>query len=105
MSERNNTWECPTCAENGIKSKSVRQIELPNLDKTAAAAWNGQGFNPALGCYTRNDQHAKRIAKSRGYEEVGNENPDKMYDHFEKQRAETAQKRYENVDRVKLYED
>lgn len=84
--------ECPKC---GIEAE--RQIVAPNIAKIAAGAWNNQTFNAALGCYTRNDQHAARIAKSRGYEEIGNEPPEKIHAHFDRQREDTAQKRYDKI--------
>lgn len=90
---------CSTC---NIASK--RCISAPALDRTSASGWNNQQFNPALGCYTRNDQHAKKIAKSRGLEEIGNEHPDKMHDYFEKKREEIKQDRWAEVDREKVYD-
>lgn len=91
---------CPKCGEPGIKLPSLCAI-----DKTAAGGWNEQTYHPALGCYTRSTQHARKIAKSRGMEEVGTEPPEKIHAAMDKQRAEKAERRWEDAGRDKVYGD
>jgi hypothetical protein len=40
----------------------------------------------------------RKIAKSRGLEEIGNEKPEKIHDHFEKQREETKAQRWADAE-------
>ncbi len=99
VDDRDTPSSCPEC-----KAPGVRQITLPNLDRSAASAWNNQQFNPALGCYTRNDQHAKKIAKARGLEEVGNEPVENIHKFYEKKNTEIREKRWVEATRDKMYE-
>lgn len=96
MSQLDAPERCEACGEPG-----TRQIARVNFN--GASDWNSQTFNPALGCYTRNTRHARQIAKSRGYEEIGNEPVEKIHSTFEKQREETRAKRWAEADREKLY--
>ncbi len=102
MAELDRLEECPACC--GFANSGSRLIQAANIDRTAAAGWNGQTFHPALGCYTRSDQHARKIAKARGLEEVGTESPDKIHKHFEAQRETVRDQRWAEADRVKVYE-
>jgi len=54
-------------------------------------------FNPGLGCITRNKKHRAEIAKSRGLEEIGNENPDKIEKALTKEREERLEKRHDGI--------
>lgn len=88
---------CPQCQEPG-----VRQIVAVNF--TGADDWNTQTFNPALGCYTRNTLHARRLAKGRGMEEVGTEPPEKIHAKFERDKEEKRQARWDDAMRDKVYD-
>lgn len=90
---------CPQC--RGIARRGVC---APAINKTAAGSWNQVEFNPGLGCWTKSHKHAEQIAKSRGMEPVGNEDPEKIHKHYEKQREETRRQRYEDAERVKVFE-
>lgn len=92
---------CPGCSAHC--DSSTRQIQRTNF--TGASDWNTQTFNPALGCYTKNNRHARQIAKERNLIEVGNENVETVHKHFEKQREETREQRWKDAERVKLYGD
>ena len=100
MRESDTPEPCPKCGETGTKLPSLCAI-----DKTAAGGWNNQQFHPGLGCYTRSDQHARKIAKSRGLEEVGNEPPEKIHAAMERAKAETSAQRWADADREKQYGD
>lgn len=99
MRESDTPEACPKCGEVGVKLPSLCAI-----DKTAAGGWNEQQMHPALGCYTRSTQHARKIAKSRGMEEVGTEPPEKIHAAMDRQRADTAERRWEDATREKVYE-
>lgn len=90
---------CPGCDHLGD-----RKIQAPALDKSAAADWNTPHFNPALGQVVQSNKHAQKIAKAKGLIEVGNEKPENIHKHFEKQREQAHKDRWENADRVMKYE-
>ncbi len=100
MADYDRPEACPTCGKPGL-----RLVSLVNIDKTAAGGWNSQTFNPALGCYTRSDQHAAKIAKARGMECVGTEPPEKIHAAMERQREDTKARRWADADREKQYGD
>ena len=99
IAEIDNPEQCPEC---GLEGR--RLLQAPMLDRSAASDWNEQTWHPALGCYTKSNAHARKIAKSRGLEEVGTEKPEAIHKAFEKQREETREKRWAEADRVKVYE-
>lgn len=113
-------YECVSCRDRWDVIKPISQLDEPErcekcdalgerkpvrVNFNGAADWNTQTWNPALGCYTKNTLHARKIAKDRGYEEIGNEKPDTIHNHFEKQREETREKRWEDAAREKVYGD
>ncbi len=100
MADYDRPEPCPTCGHPGL-----RLVSMVNIDKTAAGGWNTQTFNPALGCYTRSDQHAQKIAKSRGLECVGNEVPEKIHAHFDRQRADKREQGWQDAMRIKQFGD
>jgi putative FmdB family regulatory protein len=91
---------CPQCA-----TPAERLIALVNIDKMAAGDWNTQTWNPGLGCYTKSNREAEKIAKSRGLECVGNEKPETIHKHFDQAREDRRKARWAEADRVKLYSD
>ncbi len=97
VADRDILQYCPGCESPGSRG-------LTTFNFTGAADWNTQTFNPGLGCYTKSHKQAEQIAKSRGLECVGNENPDKIHKHYEKQREETKERRWEDVTREKVYD-
>ena len=99
IAERDLVQACPTCGNHG-----KRTITAPNIDRTAAAGWNQQSYNPGLGCWTKSHKDAERIAKSRGLEPVGNESPETIHKVAEKTQKENRDKRWAEADRVKVYE-
>lgn len=94
MSQYDSPEPCPKCGKPGNLLPA-----LVNIDKVAAGSWNEQSWNPALGCYTRNVQHARQIAKRRGFEEIGNEKPETIHKHFDRQRDETRDARWAEADK------
>ncbi len=90
---------CPECG-----GSTDRFIGRAAHVHSSAGDWNRVEFNAGLGCWTKGNKHASQIAKSRGLIEVGNEKPDTIHKHFDQQRKETREQRW-NDDRVKLYGD
>lgn len=82
-------YKCHSCHHTFDVVKSVRQIDdsescekckapdairyLVPVNFNGASDWNNQGWNPGLGCVTKSNAHASKIAKERGLIEVGNE--------------------------------
>ena len=55
-------------------------------------------YSPALGMIVKNKKNiVKKYVKAKGLIEVGNENPDKIHDKLEKERAEKREKAYEDI--------
>lgn len=50
---------------------------------------------PGLGTIVKSKKHRDQLAKQLGVVEIGNENPDKLSDRFEKDRAEKRKKSWE----------
>ncbi len=99
VATRDDPSSCPKCAAAG-----TRQIDAPNIDKTAAAGWNQQSFNPGLGCWTKSTKEAELIAKRRGLEPVGNEPVENLHKAADKTREETREQRWRDADRVMVYD-
>lgn len=89
--------KCPECGAVGVKRPVM-------FGFTGASDWNTQSWNPGLGCYTKSHKEAEKIAKRRGLEPIGNEKPETIHKHFERQRAETREQRWADAARDKLYD-
>lgn len=70
--------QCPEC--NSVSERYIGRTHFYGADD-----WNKQEYNPAFG-KSLTPQQARKEAKKRGMIEVGNENPDKIHKHFEKER-------------------
>lgn len=84
MADYDKPEHCTACLGLGIR-------QLTRTHVMGASDWNTQGWNPALGCYTKSTSEARRIAKSKGMVEIGNENPDKIHDHYDKMRKKKSE--------------
>lgn len=89
------------CAKCGLEAE--RLISATSIDSTAGD-WNRIEFNPALGQWTKGWGQARKIAKARGMEEVGNEPVENLHKAAERQRVETREKRWRDADRNMLYD-
>lgn len=88
----NDKEHCDKCKHETIRVLAREQ----SIDKIAAADWNRKEYNPGLGgAFT--PKEASKEAKRRGLIEVGNESPEKIHKHFEKQRAEDVRQRYATI--------
>lgn len=82
--------KCPLCKGQGYRILSCN-IQFLN-EKVESAE-----YSPALGMIVKNKKHREEICKAKGLIEVGNENPDKIHDKLEKERAEKREKAYEDI--------
>lgn len=109
-------YECPKCGDQFDIYKSVVYIDneescpkcncvctaenriiLPGAIFFGADDWNKQEWCPGLGCYVKGNKHRKQIAKERGLEEVGNEDPRKILAADEKRQEELAERNYDKM--------
>lgn len=96
------TEECPACGHvNKSDARQVSRSNLVGLQHCTESAYH----DPALGVVVKDRKHAARIAKDRGYIEVGNEKPETIHKHFETQRKETREQRWKDADRVMQHGD
>ena len=104
VDSRNNPRACPTCGADGTRSE-VEPFRIDKLCLTTGSGVSTEEYNPGLGCVTKSIKDAERIAKSRGLEPVGNEPPENLHKHFDRQREETREQRWRDADRVMVYGD
>lgn len=98
MSEHTATEVCD-CGK-----KAERIFNKGTFYFNGASDWNSQTYNYGLGCEVRNQQHARQIAKSRGLEEVGNDDPKKIGDIMEKDNHKKWVDGWNDTLREKVYE-
>ena len=91
MSQHTSTVEC-ACGKIAPRSFLKTKVEVYGHDD-----WNNQTFNHGLGCYTKSNQEAKKIAKERGLEEIGNETPATIHKHYEQRREDKRKEGWDNV--------
>lgn len=89
--ERNET--CNECGDFGERKFVPSRVFFSKTSVQHAE------YNPGLGCVTNNSQHRAEIAKRKGLEEIGNENPDKIANKFEKDREERRERNWADADK------
>lgn len=91
MSEATRPENCPQCGSIG------QRIFLPFLFHGASV--QEAEYNPAFGCIVKNKYHRQELAKRHDVVEVGNDfkEPDNIHKHYEKQREDTRNARWESV--------
>ena len=108
----NYPYECTNCLHSFDVIKSYREIDRVEqcskcdsiaerrislhqaIDKSSASDWNSKVYNPAFGKAVT-PQEAKKEAKRKGWEEVGSEPAEKVQEHFNAQREEKQQARWD----------
>ena len=107
-------YRCPECKNQFDIAKAYSSIDLdevcPECDHLcskknrilAPGQFYGEKvedaiYDPVFGCIINNSAHRHRLAKERNWEEVGNENPNKMYDNLERQRNEKVEATYDKI--------
>jgi putative FmdB family regulatory protein len=89
-----------TCQECG----KVAERQMPRrFGFTGASDWNTQTWNHGLGCFTKSNREAEKIAKARGLEPVGTEKVENLHKQADKAREDNYKARWSD-DRVKLYD-
>lgn len=94
-------YECQKCANAFDVVKAVADLNRteacsecnsPDTSRVisrthfyGASDWDKAEYNPAFGKVIRNKKHRDAEAKARGMVEVGNENVEKIHEHFDKQ--------------------
>lgn len=94
-------YRCLACANRFEVIKSVKDIDrgetCPGCKNVQTERYIGRThfygaavedaeFNPGLGMVVKNKKHRAEIAKRNGLIEVGNEDPNRLYDTIEKDR-------------------
>lgn len=87
VAEIDNPEFCPKCKTHGVRYIAGRQSFY-------GAEVEDAYYCPALGTVVKNKNHRKKIAKDRGLEEVGNDDPPNNFDSYEKIREQRAKDRY-----------
>lgn len=82
--------KCPKCAE--IMNRYIEKVSF-----YGANDWDTAHYSPALGKVVKSHAELRRIAKQKGWEEVGNEDPDKIHKHFEQQREKAFEDSWSKV--------
>jgi putative FmdB family regulatory protein len=72
---------CPKCS--CIGERYIAQTHF-----YGASDWQGERYNPGLGCVVKSNKHIKEICKQRGLEEVGNTSPETLHKMEDTARAE-----------------
>ena len=112
-------YECTSCSHTFDVIKSVRQLDDPEccekcsapnarrylvpVNFNGASDWNNQGWNPGLGCVTKSNAHAAKIAKERGLIEVGNEDVGKTIAAQERKLEKTVDDNFEKAFEPMVY--
>jgi len=84
---------CPECGNISDRTISCSQ----GIDKSSAADWNTPHYNPAFGKHFSSNSQARKEAKKRGMEEIGNEPIDKIHKKFDNDRQEKQRARWDSV--------
>lgn len=81
---------CPQCGRIGERLLSC------NVTFTGTKIEDAE-YNVGLGKITKSKKHRDELAKQMDLIEVGTEQPSKIHKHFDKQREETRQRRWDEV--------
>lgn len=68
-----------------------------NINKSKGIAYEAN-YNPGLGEVVYSDRHYKELCKIKGLEPLGNEKPETIHKHYDKQRQEKLDKAYDEAD-------
>lgn len=104
-------YRCTVCDHTFDVVKSVRQIDDPEsctkcnapdakrylvpVNFNGASDWDNTKWNPGLGCVTKSNAHAAKIARERGLIEVGNEDVHKTIASQERRLEKTLDDNFE----------
>ncbi|MHA2068858.1 MAG: FmdB family zinc ribbon protein [Candidatus Thorarchaeota archaeon] len=83
--------QCPECGD-GDPERVLAPSALHGIDE-----WDYNHYNHGLGCWTKGTKHAEKIAKTKGFEPVGNESIESI---DKRNEADKARRRKEAWDSV-----
>lgn len=106
-------YECTACKHQFEVIKSVKEYDNPeHCEKCqgvgrrvlsakvgihGASDWDTAHYSPAFGKVVKNNLEARRLAKERGWVEVGNENVERIHSHYDKQKEEKQERGYQDI--------
>lgn len=107
-------YRCPECEHQFDVAKSLSDIDLDEVCPECEAICSKKNrivasgyfygekvedsvYDPVFGCIINSSTHRRTLAKERGWEEVGNECPDKMYDKLERDKSEKQEASYDKI--------
>jgi putative FmdB family regulatory protein len=105
-------WTCDKCDKEYETIQSIKEYNgvdfCPDCGNKATRVWScnisfigtkveDAEYNVGLGKITKSKRHREEIAKSMGLEEIGNENPDKIHDKNEKEKADKRKKAWDSI--------
>lgn len=91
LATRHEPSVCKSCGASVLK----REIPSRTGGFVGAGDWDTCTYNRALGQVVRNNLHAKKIAKSRGLTEIGNESIDSIHKKFDMDRDRKRESAYD----------
>lgn len=85
---------CDKCGEtDAIRTIAKEQA----FSKLAAGDWNTPHYNPALGKHFPSNSAARKEAKARGMEEIGNEPVEKIHKKYDNERKAKDKARWDSI--------
>ena len=91
VKEINSPEHCEKCNAVAVRTIATSQAFFGAND------WDTAHYSPAFGKVVKNNLEARRLAKERGYVEIGNEPVESIHSHYDKAREQKADKRYQDV--------
>ena len=88
--------DCPEACVS-CNSENTRRTIARTQSFSGANDWTTAHYSPALGRVVRSNLEARRLAKERGLVEVGTEPVERIHSHYDKARAEKADKNYRDI--------
>lgn len=106
-------YECTSCGHDFEVYKSYKRIDDPehcpecsqvatryisrNIGFSGHNDWDTAHYNLALGQVVKSNAEAKRIARERGMEEIGNEPIEKIHKKFDTERQRKIDTAYDDI--------
>ena len=104
-------YECPNCQHDFEVIKSVREIDspehCPKCEQIAtryiaqsqyfygASDWDTAHYNPCLGKSFKSHKDATKYARKMGFDEIGNENVEKIHKKYDADRERSQQAKWD----------
>jgi len=85
-------YQSPELCPRKACGAPARKEFVPRKTYLSGTAVQEAEFNPGLGCIVKNKQHRAEICRQRGLEEIGNEKPETIHRHFDREREERRER-------------